>query len=228
MYKFNAIMGIKPGIDPAETYRLWQGDHAAYAKNLTLPEVRKYNINRVVYRFGDVKPEEVWGLAEFWFDDLESAQRAVGRVQGAPPDDFHTRHITPAKRFIAQEEEVKLPVTSAAASMIKLLSIFNLMPETDPDTAHRMWREQHAPRAKDSLLPEAKRYTINRILYKYPPAGGKVADFNYYGYEMVLFGDMASALKAAGRLRSAPPDEFLTTCVAASTMVLLEGENIRL
>ena len=107
-FKFNAIFGLKPGIDADETYQLWRGEHASYAKNLTLPEVKRYNINRVIHRFGDVKREDVWGFAEFWFDDMESAQRAVGRVQGAQPDDFHTKHITPAKRFISREEEIEL------------------------------------------------------------------------------------------------------------------------
>ena len=107
-FKFNAIFGLKTGIDADETYQLWRGEHASYAKNLTLPEVKRYNINRVIHRFGDVKREDVWGIAEFWFDDMESAQRAVGRVQGAQPDDFHTKHITLAKRFIAQEEEIEL------------------------------------------------------------------------------------------------------------------------
>ena len=66
-FKFNAIFGLKPGIDADETYQLWRGEHASYAKNLTLPEVKRYNINRVIHRFGDVKREDVWGIAEFWF-----------------------------------------------------------------------------------------------------------------------------------------------------------------
>jgi len=71
-------------------------------------KVKKYNINRVIHRFGDVQIEDIWGIAEFWFDDMKSAQRAVGRVQGAPPDEPHTKRITPAKRFITQEEEIEL------------------------------------------------------------------------------------------------------------------------
>lgn len=107
-YKFNAIFGLKPGIDPDETYQNWRGKHVSYAKKLTLPEVKKHNINRVIHRFGDVQIEDIWGIAEFWFDDLESAQRAVGRVQTAQSDESHVKRITPAKRFIAQEEEIKL------------------------------------------------------------------------------------------------------------------------
>ncbi len=107
-FKFNAIFGLKPGIDHDETYSNWRQEHALYAKRLTLPEVKKYNINRVIHRFGDVQIEDIWGFAEFWFDDMESAQRAVGRVQTAQPDEPHVKRITPAKRFISQEEEVEL------------------------------------------------------------------------------------------------------------------------
>jgi hypothetical protein len=107
-FKFTAIFGLKPGIDPDETYQNWRLDHAQYAKKLTLPEVKKYNINRVIHGFGDVRIEDIWGIAEFWFEDLESAQRAVGRVQAAQPDEPHVKRITPAKRFITREEEVEL------------------------------------------------------------------------------------------------------------------------
>jgi hypothetical protein len=107
-FKFNAIFGLKPGIDADEAYQGWREEHVLYVKKLTLPEVRKYNINRVIHRFGDVQIEDIWGIAEFWFDDMKSAQRAVGRVQGAPPDKPHVKRITPAKRFITQEEEIEL------------------------------------------------------------------------------------------------------------------------
>jgi hypothetical protein len=107
-FKFNAIFGLQSGIDPDETYLEWRGEHAEYAKNYTLPDVKKYNINRVIHRFGDTEIEDIWGVAEFWFDDMESAQRAAERLREAKPDEFHTRRITPAKRFISREEEIEL------------------------------------------------------------------------------------------------------------------------
>jgi len=38
-FKFNAIFGLKPGIDPDETYQEWREEHVLYVKKLTLPEV---------------------------------------------------------------------------------------------------------------------------------------------------------------------------------------------
>lgn len=107
-FKFNAIFGLKPGSDADETYQLWRGEHASYAKNLTLPEVKRYNINRVIHRFGDVKREDVWGIAEFWFNDLESAQRATERLRSAQPDEFLAEFTTSPKMVIIEEENIEL------------------------------------------------------------------------------------------------------------------------
>jgi hypothetical protein len=112
--------------------------------------------------------------------------------------------------------------------MVKLVSIFSLKPGVDPDEAYQVWRKKHTPRAKDKMLPEAKKYTINRTVYKYPPAGGTVAEFDIFGYEMFWFDDLESALKATGRLRSAQPDEFLAEFATTPKMVIVEEENIEL
>lgn len=112
--------------------------------------------------------------------------------------------------------------------MVKLASIFSLKPSVDPDKAYRAWREKHAPWAKDKMLPEATKYTINKAAYKYPPAGGTVAEFDIYGYEMFWFDDLESALRAAGRWQSARPDEFLTKFVTTPKMVIVKGEEIEL
>ena len=112
--------------------------------------------------------------------------------------------------------------------MVKLVSIFSLKPGVDPDEAYQVWREKHTSWAKDKMLPEAKKYTINRTVHKYPPAGGTVAEFDIFGYEMFWFDDLESALKATGRLRSAQPDEFLAEFATSPKMVIAEEENIEL
>ena len=73
-----------------------------------LPEVKKYHINRVVHRFKGVNIEDIWGFAEFWFDDMESAQRAVGRIQSAQPDEFLARFAKTCKMVIVEGENIKL------------------------------------------------------------------------------------------------------------------------
>jgi hypothetical protein len=112
--------------------------------------------------------------------------------------------------------------------MIKLISIFSLKPDVDSDEAYKAWREEHPSWVKDKMLPKAKRYTINRLMYKYPPAGGATTDFDIFGYEMLWFGSLESALATAERMRSAQPDAFLAGFIKTWKMVIVEGENIKL
>jgi len=107
-FKFTSIFGLKPGIDPDDTYRMWREEHVLYAKNLMLPEVRKYNINRVVRRFKDVNIEDIWGIAEFWFDDLESALKTAEQLQSARPDEFLANFAKTCKMVIVEGEDIKL------------------------------------------------------------------------------------------------------------------------
>ena len=102
-FKFNAIFGLKPGIDADETYQLWRGEHASYAKNLTLPEVKRYNINRVIHRFGDVKREDVWGFAEFWFDDNEARLAAFATPEGKAAAEDAASHCASRVHLLTEE-----------------------------------------------------------------------------------------------------------------------------
>jgi len=112
--------------------------------------------------------------------------------------------------------------------MIKLVSIFSLKTGVDPDEAYKVWREKHTLWVKDKMLQKAKRYTINRLVHKYPPAGGTTSEFDIFGYAMIWFNNLPSALRTAERLQSTQPDEFLTGFVKTCKMVMVEGENIKL
>ncbi len=112
--------------------------------------------------------------------------------------------------------------------MIKLVLIFSLKPNVDAEEAYKVWREKHTSWIKDKILPEAERYTINRLIHKYAPAGGTAADFDIFGYEMFWFMDLESALRTAKRLQSAQPGEFLARFIKTCKMVIVEGENIKL
>ena len=104
-FKFSGIFGLQDGIDPDDTWKQWKEDHVQMGIDMTSPEVKKYTIDRVIHRFGDVAVDDVWGISEFWYDSMEDAVRATERLQKATPDDFHTKRITPAKRMILEEEK---------------------------------------------------------------------------------------------------------------------------
>ena len=229
MFKFSGIFDLKPGVDREEAWQYWREKHVLFAKEYLLPGPKKYNINRVVHSFGEV---DVWGISEFWFEDKETALTALGRLQKAPPDDFYIQRIKPARRVILEEEEIDLssksgnlpesrPASFGGRTMFKVVSIFSLREKVDPDEAHRTWREKHASGVKNQLLPEAKRYTINRVVHRF-------GEVDIYGYSMIWFAAMDLALKAAERLRNAPPDEFLTKFIKTHKMVIVEEEKVDL
>jgi len=112
--------------------------------------------------------------------------------------------------------------------MVKLVSIFNLKQGVDLNEAYEVWCKKRTSWVKDKMLRKAKRYTINRLIHKYPPAGGATAQFDIFGYEMIWFDDLESALKTAEQLQSARPDEFLASFAKTCKMVIVEGEDIKL
>ncbi len=106
MVTFISIFGLRPGVDPEEAEKYWREKHTLWAKNILLPELKKYTRCRVIHSWG---PTEIFGIAKMLFADLESAKRAVDRLVNAPPDDFLRSYITNVRRILATEEDVGLP-----------------------------------------------------------------------------------------------------------------------
>jgi len=102
MVKFLAVIRIKPGYDPDETWKIWVNEHAPVSKKGLLPEVRKYTLHRVVKTLSD---SDVFGVAEMVFDDAASAERAMKRNLSKPPDEFRKR-IARADRIILEGVEI--------------------------------------------------------------------------------------------------------------------------
>jgi len=105
MVKFVGIFSLKPGVDPDEAYKYWREKHTLWAKDKMLPDLRRYVTSRVVRHFGE---SDIYGFAELWFDDIESALRAVERLRSAQPDEWLTEWIEVPTRFLVTEEEVDL------------------------------------------------------------------------------------------------------------------------
>jgi len=88
MVKFIAVIRIKPGYDPDETWQIWTKEHAQRTKKTLGADVRKYTIQRVIKPLNDT---DVFGVAEMLFDDLATCERAMKRVWAAEPDEFWRR-----------------------------------------------------------------------------------------------------------------------------------------
>ena len=103
MVKFLALIRLKPGYDPDETWELWRDNHTVWAKQRLLPELKQYSINRVVTTLTD---SDIFGFAEMLFDDVDSCRRAFKRLVDSPPDEVLPRFQV--ERIIMEFKEVPL------------------------------------------------------------------------------------------------------------------------
>lgn len=86
--------------------------------------------------------------------------------------------------------------------MVKFIGLIRLKPGYDPDETWKLWQTKHTVWAKNSLLPELKQYTINRVIET-------IGESNVYGFSEMIFEDAESCKRAFKRLLSGPPDEVL-------------------
>jgi len=103
MVKYVALIRLKPGYDPDETWALWRTKHTVWAKKALLPELKQYSINRVVATLTD---SDIFGFAEMLFDDVDSCKRAFKRLLTPPPDEVLPRFQV--ERIIMEFKEVPL------------------------------------------------------------------------------------------------------------------------
>ena len=115
MVKVVSIFKLKPGFDPDDSYRLWLEEHTVYVKAKLKPELKKYLIGRVVTNLGEKVEEFGFGVVELFFEDVDSALRAMNRLWSVPGQARHnveydefTRRIAVLRRAIIEEKEIEL------------------------------------------------------------------------------------------------------------------------
>ena len=108
MVKYVSTFRLKPGIDPDEAVKLW---HEAHIPRVLEAKKKCYDIKRYVISRILSAPEakpDFFGMAEQWFDDLDSAKKYMGYFLSQPPDAF-SQCITDARRlFVVEEQEIEL------------------------------------------------------------------------------------------------------------------------
>ena len=78
--------------------------------------------------------------------------------------------------------------------MVKFFGIMRLEPGNDPDETWEMWKTKYSTSGTELLLPELKRFTINRII-------GTIGDTktDIYGYAEHEYEDEESLKRAFAR-----------------------------
>ena len=95
--------------------------------------------------------------------------------------------------------------------MLKFVSFWALNRGVDSNETWKYWRETHSLWAKEKVLPDAKKYTINKVVRAF-------GEGDLFAFSEVWFDDFDTALKAAGRIIKAQPDELLSERITVPRM----------
>jgi hypothetical protein len=231
------MWALKRGFDPDETWEVWIKEHAPWARKLLLPEARRYTIGHVIHRFDDMEDNGIWddicGMTQIYFDDVESCKRAMGRILEGPKDEFMLTREENLRSIIMEEREIDmgfgivpphLPLPSDA-DMVRYHGIYSLNRAFDPDETWEAYKV-HPKFAVPRLLPEGRRYTQARVIYRFGDPENKHVYDDIYGMSRVYFDDLESCKRAMGRILGKPQDDFVNKRLVNLHGIVLEQMDI--
>lgn len=202
MIKYIAMWTMNPELSDEQVWELWP-HHSQWVKKLLAPELKRYVQHRIIEKLPGATID-FHGLTEMWFDDADSAHKALDRMIAGKQDDFLGKQTSKVVRILAQEiVGLEGNIGNTESSMIKYIALWYVKPEYDNEETWRLW-PAHGEWAKAILKPELRRYLQHRIVEKLP---GAEADF--FGLTEFWFDDVNAAHKALDRLSKSPPDEFM-------------------
>jgi len=100
MVKTITIFSLRPNVDPKVAYNHWGESHMPWIRKL--PGLTRYVINWVVE---PIRGEEVYGVVELWYKDMETARATMRQLVTGTPDEFAKLlyHVTV---LIVEESEI--------------------------------------------------------------------------------------------------------------------------
>jgi uncharacterized protein (TIGR02118 family) len=106
MVKTLTIFSLRPNADPKVARKHWGESHMPWIRKL--PGLEKYVINWVVE---PIRGEDVYGMAELWYKDMETARTTMRNLVTSTPDPFAKLlyHVT-----VVIVEETEIPVEPAS------------------------------------------------------------------------------------------------------------------
>ena len=159
MIKAIYLIKRKPGMDLAAFQKYWLTVHAEIVKKV--PDVRRYVQSHTIlsgYRKGEPAYD---GVAELWFDDLETMRRIAELPQSkaAQEDDYNFLSM-PMKFVLTREWTQKDGPTDP--SMVKLVEFIARKPGMEVDQFQKYWGGIHGPIA--SKISTIRRYVQSHLL----------------------------------------------------------------
>jgi len=103
MIKVVYCISKKPGMSDAEFFRYWKDVHGPIGARI--PNLRKLVQSHRIVLSGDAKPCDYDGMAELWFDDIESLLAARGSAEWSASTDDEANFIDHKKvaYFVSRE-----------------------------------------------------------------------------------------------------------------------------
>lgn len=181
-----------PGMELADFRRYWREEHPKAV--LQLPGLRKYVQNHVVdnaYRDGEPMAD---GVAETWWDDLDTIRAHQGTEALAALMVDEDAFIDPDRRDQIVVEEVSIRPVGIPVGGLKQVIFVKRRADMAMSDAMAYWRDVHGPLAL--AAPGIGRYVQNHCLSHRYKEGRPEPTFD--GASMVWFADTAAARAAAG------------------------------
>lgn len=191
MIKGIATAAAKPGLDKDEFHRYWRQTHGPLA--LQMSALRHYV---QCYRTRDTFPGfencPYDGVAEIWFDDLETLNNLPNDpeyINGAQADEPNFVDMSKLA-FLATEEHVFIDEVREDNGTTPLKAIFLLHRRPDLSVAEfqRYWIEQHAPQIPRDMgvLRYAQCHQLAETYNGSTPAYDGVAELTFANYAAFL------------------------------------------
>jgi hypothetical protein len=165
MFKRVVVLKLAEGKDPEVAWKHWTEVFAIKVRD-TVPGFKKYVLNRVTE-----PPKEPlnwwpkwWGISEQWFESEEAFIRA-GTIFKNLPDlhgDMWYKFMGEKLGDVHMEENVLIDL-SISKIQCKVIGIFGLQPDKDPEKAWKYLLDKQSI-VKGDTLPGIVRYSIGRVI----------------------------------------------------------------
>lgn len=221
MIKVLTWFSRKPDMAIEDFRRYWREEHPKAV--LKLPGLRAYNQNHTTdsgYAKGDPFCD---GLAETWWDDLDSlhAHRGTPQLEALMIDE--AEFIDPDRRQHLITSEVVINDIEAPTNGLKQITWLRRRADLTPEECHRYWRDHHGPLA--TTVPGMGRYVQNHAIpsqYR----DGREPPFD--GLAMAFLADLEQARLAAGSDEFAAVRADEANFVATETVPWIVADEIKI
>lgn len=164
MIKSFSFLKRRAGMTHDAFIRHWLDVHVPMSHDV--PGLRGYAVSTIVSEQtrSDVPAlamDAFDGLAQTWFDDLDSRARAGASAEGKRWHGDGASIIGNIRMFVT-EEHFAVPIEPGSRPPMKTLTVIRRRPDATAEQFQHEWRDVHAPMARD--VPELRGFALSRVV----------------------------------------------------------------